>query len=244
LWDRLIDLCNREISKAVLGQTLTTEVGKTGSYAAGRVHGEVRQDLVEADGRAIEDVLQRDILGPLVFFNFGEDAVRQLLPKWRIKTEPPEDLKQAADTYQVLISQIGLPVAKDHLYDRFHIPKPEAKQETVGLQPPPIGAATMPIANTIGKILALSAGQTDGQVHLDRAGDHATNLAAPMMQALFRPLMERLSKVETVEDIMALKEQLLQDFKGMDPAELTSLLQRAMVQADLYGRWAVSQRVV
>jgi phage gp29-like protein len=67
----IVDLMNREISKAVLGQTLTTEVGEGGSYAAGLVHEGVRSDIVRADARALERTINRDLIRPLVKFNFG-----------------------------------------------------------------------------------------------------------------------------------------------------------------------------
>jgi phage gp29-like protein len=46
-----IEACNKEISKAVLGQTLTTEIGDKGSYAAAQAHNIVRRDLAAADRR-------------------------------------------------------------------------------------------------------------------------------------------------------------------------------------------------
>ena len=46
----MAEFCNREMSKAVLGQTLTTDTaGATGTYSTGRVHAQVRRDLVQAD---------------------------------------------------------------------------------------------------------------------------------------------------------------------------------------------------
>jgi len=69
----LVELLNREMSKAVLGQTLTTEVGDAGSYAAGRVHQEVRLDIVRADARALARTINRDLIRPLVMYNFGRD---------------------------------------------------------------------------------------------------------------------------------------------------------------------------
>ena len=42
-------MANAEISKAVLGQTLTTEIGERGSYAAAQAHNEVREHLAAAD---------------------------------------------------------------------------------------------------------------------------------------------------------------------------------------------------
>jgi hypothetical protein len=47
--EKLIDKMNAEISKAILGQTLTTEIGATGSYAASNTHMAVRQDIIDAD---------------------------------------------------------------------------------------------------------------------------------------------------------------------------------------------------
>ena len=49
----LIEASNGEISKAVLGQTLTTEAGQKGSYSLGQVHAEVRADLVAQDKRLV-----------------------------------------------------------------------------------------------------------------------------------------------------------------------------------------------
>jgi len=51
IYNKLISVSNREISKAILGQTLTTEIDKGGSYAATKEHMEVRADLVDQDKR-------------------------------------------------------------------------------------------------------------------------------------------------------------------------------------------------
>jgi phage gp29-like protein len=67
----LVELLNREISKAALGQTLTTDVGDKGSYAAGVVHDGVRADIMRADARALERTINRDLVRPLTTFNFG-----------------------------------------------------------------------------------------------------------------------------------------------------------------------------
>ena len=57
IYKKLIDTCNSMISKAVLGQTLTTEVGSTGSYAASKTHQEVRQDIIDDDKRLVENTI-------------------------------------------------------------------------------------------------------------------------------------------------------------------------------------------
>jgi len=59
-YEKMAEFCNREMSKAILGQTLTTDTyGSTGTYAAARVHGQVRRDLVEADAQALAQTRPR-----------------------------------------------------------------------------------------------------------------------------------------------------------------------------------------
>lgn len=52
LYERLARYCDEQISKAVLGQTLTSDSGG-GSYAQSKTHNEVRHDLTVADCKAL-----------------------------------------------------------------------------------------------------------------------------------------------------------------------------------------------
>ncbi len=70
----LVDTMNKEISKAVLGQTLTTEAGHSGSLAAGLVHDGVRKDIIRADARSLARTINRDLLRPMTALNFGPDV--------------------------------------------------------------------------------------------------------------------------------------------------------------------------
>jgi phage gp29-like protein len=49
LYSGIINTANAEVSKVILGQTLTTEIPNQGSYAAVEGHLKVRKDLVESD---------------------------------------------------------------------------------------------------------------------------------------------------------------------------------------------------
>jgi hypothetical protein len=96
----MADFCNREMSKAVLGQTLTTDTtGSTGTYAAASVHAQVRRDLVEADAQALATTLREQLLRPLVGFNFGWDKP---VPWFRFRFEAEEDLKTLSMVYRNL----------------------------------------------------------------------------------------------------------------------------------------------
>ena len=59
IYEQLIDKMNAEISKAILGQTLTTEIGSTGSYAASNTHMGIRQDIIDSDKKLVEQTINQ-----------------------------------------------------------------------------------------------------------------------------------------------------------------------------------------
>ena len=72
LYERFCEYLDRQVSKAVLGQTLTTELPRgAGSRAAAQVHDGVRRDILAADARRLGDTLTRDLVRPLVDLNAG-----------------------------------------------------------------------------------------------------------------------------------------------------------------------------
>jgi len=60
---RLIAELDRRIQKVILGQTLTTSVDGKGSYAAAKVHDQVRQDKRLADLRLVRRTVQQVVDG-------------------------------------------------------------------------------------------------------------------------------------------------------------------------------------
>jgi phage gp29-like protein len=68
-----IEAANKEISKAVLGQTLTTDIGNAGSYAAAQAHNLVREDLAAADRRRISACFNR-LAAAWTLYNYGADV--------------------------------------------------------------------------------------------------------------------------------------------------------------------------
>ncbi len=124
----LAEFCNREMSKAILGQTLTTDTtGATGTYAAARVHSQVRRDLVEADAQALAHTLREQLLRPLVGFNFGWDKP---VPWFRFRYEEEEDLKTLSEVYRNLAA-LGLPLSLEHVAERFGIPMPNEGEQLI-----------------------------------------------------------------------------------------------------------------
>jgi phage gp29-like protein len=103
----LIEQCNDEITLSLLAQNLTTQV-KEGSFAAARVHADVRQALLEADARALSKTLYTQVARPFAALNFGD---ANLAPEITWDVRPPEDLKTKAETFEsvcVAMSQLRM----------------------------------------------------------------------------------------------------------------------------------------
>lgn len=124
----LFAVLGSEMSKAVLGQTLTTEQGSKGSQALGRVHDNVRRDIMEFDAASIAETLRRDLLGPLVRMNFGADAK---VPVFRFLTDDSVDLLSFSSGIKNL-RDAGLKIPAAWVRDRIGAPEPDEDDELLG----------------------------------------------------------------------------------------------------------------
>lgn len=61
VYERLVERCNSEISKLVLGNTLTTESSEKGTQALGTVHKKVEESVAKADREYVLNVLNYDM---------------------------------------------------------------------------------------------------------------------------------------------------------------------------------------
>jgi phage gp29-like protein len=123
VFEKLCDRMDLAISRRILGQTLTSfgaEAG-AGSRALGEVHETVRFDIREKDARALESVINDQLLKWTWIFNFGADAAR---PAWVIDKEPPADLALESQI-DLRLQQMGMPVPQRWAQKKYGIPEPE-----------------------------------------------------------------------------------------------------------------------
>ncbi len=112
----LIEFANREMSKALVGQTLTTESDGRGSYALGKVHHAVRQDIVRQDAQALEALVNTQLVHWIVDLNFPEHMRKY--PTWRLHPPREDDLKLQLEIDRFFAEQ-GLPLDEAALYARY-----------------------------------------------------------------------------------------------------------------------------
>jgi phage gp29-like protein len=122
LFDRFISRMEKRMTLAVLGQLLTSEAGGasgSGSRALGEVHGGILDNLIESDGRALDDTITDQLLRPWVIFNYGADAP---VPRYHSMVEPAEDKAALVELYDKAINQLGMDVSQEHLSETLKIP--------------------------------------------------------------------------------------------------------------------------
>ncbi len=119
-----------EISKAILGATLTSRGGDegSGSYALGMVHNDVRLDLLTSDTDQIAATINRQLIRPLVELNFGPEAP---MPYLEFVLPKPDERKLYADVLEKLVSLGFDDVPLWWVREVFGIPAPEEGDETL-----------------------------------------------------------------------------------------------------------------
>lgn len=124
----LADWCNDEMSKLVLGQTLTTSEGRrTGSLALGRVHETVRRDYLASDAAALGQVLSGQLARWITDFNLGTDVAA---PRVVFDVAPPEQFESELVVDRELI-RMGVALPASYFYERYRRPVPREGERTL-----------------------------------------------------------------------------------------------------------------
>ncbi|NRA85788.1 MAG: DUF935 domain-containing protein [Rhizobiales bacterium] len=115
------------ISKAVLGQTMTTEDGSSNAQA--NVHNEVRLDILESDADILASTIQRDLIDVFVFINYGAD---QKSPKISFPVIKAEDVAAITDALKNLVP-LGLVVSMNEVRGRLGFSEPDKKDKVLSV---------------------------------------------------------------------------------------------------------------
>lgn len=114
IYEYLVDFHNKEISKAVLTVTLTTEVGKVGSYKASEIHKEMLNYLGMTDKKLVERGLN-GLLERYCKINFGASES----PK--VKLQKKENVIEVSPERDKLLSELGVKFSKEYFMKRYNL---------------------------------------------------------------------------------------------------------------------------
>lgn len=215
LYDKLRHAMNSEMSKAVLGQTLTTEMSQSGgSYSASKTHQEVRGDLIEGDCKRSEQTMNQ-LIDWICEFNIPS-APR---PKFGFVEE--EDLQTERAKRDEALTKQGVKFRKSYYIKTYNL-----EEEDFDLADP--GTDT-------GKPVDFAESTTvrQEQETLDQlADDAAARIADPVGESIFR-ILQLMDEVDSFDEF---NERLLRLYPDMDPDQKAELIAQATFMSDAWGR--------
>jgi phage gp29-like protein len=123
------DWIDKQISKLVLGQTMTTDEGS--SRAQSETHNEVRDDIADSDIQQVIETLNAALTIPYINLNYGE---QENYPKIDLFKPDEKNIEQIITTVKDL-GTLGLKVKADEVRSLLGLSNPEEGDETIGGRP-------------------------------------------------------------------------------------------------------------
>jgi len=220
--DSFINLCNRELSKALTSQTLGSEVTEAGSRSTGEVQQDRQNDNSEADREMIQRTMQQ-IIDWICELNFptAVPPLWQWYDEKQVSSEEVSILKESASL---------VPIKTDEIYEKLQLTKPQDGDEVTFLDSPP---PTDPDNSNIDF-------SRNGSIHhftqendqLSDLGDQGVTASKPAINRMLSSIFKFSSKAKDLDDFDSGLVDLLDD---VDVRELESALQNTKVIARVKG---------
>lgn len=234
----LATFCNSEMSKAVLGQTLTTEQGSSGAKALGEVHNQVRLDLLRSDAHQLSRTIQHGVVVPMVTWQYPDAG--DYMPHYCIDAEPPEDEKAREEgrerrgkVFQIALD-IGLEVPTEQVQAELGIRAPTGSEPTLKRAATPPARPAPSSAWPSGPLQFATAEGAELSDQMVLAAEHF--LAQGGLAAwgdLVATLRAELHKASSPED---LADRYLQIIADLDLERVAQSLADATLTGELIGR--------
>ncbi len=223
--ERLIEVCNAEMSKALNSQTLATEIKGQGSYAAAQTHRDREQDNGAADRKIIE-ATNNQLLVWMTELNFTGAAPPTF--EFYDEAEARQDWADVLD-----VARNYLPVPASFAYQQLQIPQPVDGEPVLPKQPAPAAPN-----------LGANPSKSDFSAPSDPAspvGDYTrqlTKLNADPLKNWLDAIRKNLDAAESLQDF---QDRLLQMYGDLPGDDMTKVMALAYSVSDLAGRFDVEQ---
>jgi phage gp29-like protein len=259
------DWLDQQVSKAVLGQTATTDA-VTGGLGSGKEHRQVQEDIERADAKALSATLNRELVGTWMALNGVPKAI---WPRLRIDRPEQEDLKAFASAVTPFIDR-GLQVSEATIREKFSLPEPTAgdqllRPQGAGSGPstgddtapspddPVAPGRTSPIKGFSGdfkrgqppsgmtpapQASLPSDGAFSGADPVEALTRQLEDAAAPEMARLVAQIEAMAAAATSLEE---LREMMLAAFPDLDVASLGRVIAQGLLAAHMGGRAAVTE---
>lgn len=218
------DWWDRQVSKAVLGQTTTTDA-VSGGHAVAQEHRQVQEDIERADAKQLATTLNDTLVRWIIDLNFGPQTA---YPRIRIGRQEVKDAKLVVDAVKVLVP-MGLEVDMGEVRDIIGLRAPSKGAVLLKApaqdQPPAPGLHAAGASEPVTAITAMMA---------ERLGKDADEAVAAMLALVKREFTAATSAADFHMRLAKLRPDLEQHVTALAP-----MMRDAFAAAHLAGRYAV-----
>lgn len=263
LYLKRVAYLDQQVSKAVLGQTATTDA-IAGGHAVGREHRMVQEDIERSDARMLSGTITRQLFQAIISFNFGPQPV---YPLCRIGRPDEVPLERVVDALHKLVP-LGLKVDAGEVRDRLGLMEPTSEAELLGkpavpptqsplppptqAPPPPPTSAPAPPApaaqreapNTatnsftgLRRLISLQA-EDAGVDLVARLTERVGRDAAGALAAMTAEIRAQVEEATSLQDLAMRLANL-----NLDPAAFAEAMSQGLVLAQLAGQAALLDEI-
>ena len=211
LFERLAVYLDKQVSKAVLGQTMTSDDGS--SRAQAQVHDAVRGDILRSDARQLANTLNRDLVRPFIDLNHGP---QKQYPRLLLPLNEPEDIAALVNALAKLVP-MGLKVEASVIRDKLGLPDPEAGADVLVS---PAQADPQNAANRRGGRIATN---RSSLVPLEELAEESAADWEPQLSPLLKAIQESADRAGSYEEFQRGLAALLAEMDSSPFAERLAL---------------------
>lgn len=227
-FERLCNFCDKQISKAVLGQTTTTDAQANG-LAGNQAHNDVRGDIERSDAKQLAATINRQLIPMLIALNMGQ---LKRLPRIKIGRQDDIDISKLAEVSERSV-KMGMKVSASKLREKLGLPAPEDEADELKIQDPspsnPSDKATASAIST--KVLASQVNQ-NGRDAIDDAVDDMGNDWEQIMTPMVDQIEQSIEKCQSFDEV----EQALLSLAGeMNTDDLVDRLEKMSAKIRMAG---------
>lgn len=217
VFKELMNFQNSEISKAILTQTLTTEVQDKGAYAASQTMNDMLHNVQQADKRLVERAVNQ-LINLIYQVNFNS------VDKPRFILYADEDVDKLLAERDQILANTGIKFTKGYYIRNYNL-----LPEDFELTQKPADSEFNETQND-----ALSSTKSQSEKINEQLPDKLLQL---QIESSLKPVLTLIQNGETYEKIM---EELAKTYPAMNTNQLEDLLTKLLFVSEIVGRNSLS----
>lgn len=225
-YDRLVAVMDGEISKAIMGQTLTAETSSTGgAYSQSKTHEEVLETYREADEKLVKTAMEEIAW---LYGQINAPGVPTPTFDWWEEENPK---KEFAERDKLL----GEGDSRLRFTKTYYVRRYGLQEDDFELVDPP---APEPGPAAGGKEFAEGGEFTPEQQALERLAEDGMTTGAAAFGANEELFVRLVRESSSYDEVM---EKLLAAYPELTATALQESMEQVLLAGDLFGRWTVGQ---